>query len=59
MNRLLVTVIDTAGSQSRCDAVRMAQGLASKLAGLPAQVAHAHDFGRDSDDINTSGEGPG
>ncbi len=59
MNRLLAIVIDTAGSQSWCDAVPMPRGQGSKLAGLHAPVAYAHDFGRESDDINLSGEGPG
>lgn len=53
MNRHLVTAITLAGSQSRCDAVQM------PLAGLHAPVAYAYDFGRDSDDNNLSGEGPG
>jgi hypothetical protein len=54
MNRHLVTVITPIGSQGRCDAVPMA-----KPAGLLASFAYAHDFGRESDDTNTSGEGPG
>ncbi|MDR7270329.1 hypothetical protein J2X20_002987 [Pelomonas saccharophila] len=59
MNRHLVTVITTIGFLSRCDAARMAQGQGSKLQGLPAPVAYAHDCGRETDDINLSGEGPG
>ena len=59
MNRLLAIFIDTVGSQSWCDAVPMPRGQGSKLAGLHAPVAYAHDFGRESDDINLSGEGPG
>lgn len=59
MNRHLVTVIDLAGSLSRCDAMPLMQAQGSKLAGQPALVAYAHDFGRETDDTNTSGEGPG
>ena len=59
MNRHLVTTIDLAGSLSRGDAVRPMQAQVVKLAGLPAPVAYAHDFGRESDDTNTSGEGSG
>jgi len=59
MNRHLVTVIDFAGSLSRCDDARMALAQGSKLAGKPAPVAHAHDYGRESNDINPSGEGHG
>ncbi|MFT7775730.1 hypothetical protein [Roseateles sp.] len=59
MNRHFVTVIARTGSLSRCDAAPMVQGRKSKLAGLPATVALAHDYGRESDDSNTSGEGPG
>jgi hypothetical protein len=59
MNRLLVTVIDFTGSQSWCDAMQAARPGVSKLAGLQAPVAHDHDCGRESDDTNTSGEGPG
>jgi hypothetical protein len=57
MNRHLATVIAPIGSLSRCDAAQMAQG--SKLQGLLAPVAHAHDSGRETDDTNLSGEGPG
>jgi len=57
MNRHLFTVIAPIGSLSRCDAAQMAQG--SKLQGLLAPVAHAHDSGRETDDTNLSGEGPG
>jgi hypothetical protein len=59
MYRHLATVIDLAGSLSRCDAVlpMLAQG--SKQAGQPAPVAHAHDFGRERNDIHPSGEGHG
>lgn len=59
MNRHLVTSIDFTGSLSRGDAVRPMQAQVLKLAGLPAPVAYAHDFGRESDDTNTSGEGHG
>ena len=59
MNRHLVTAIDLAGSLSRGDAVRPMQAQVLKLAGLPAPVGYAHDFDRESDDTNTSGEGPG
>ena len=59
MNRHPVTVIDPTGSTSRCDAVLPAQVQGLKLAGMPAPVACAHDCGRESDDFNTSGEGPG
>ncbi len=59
MNRHLVTVIYPTGSQSWGDAVQMAQAGVSTLVGLPAPAADAHDFGRESDDANTSGEGPG
>lgn len=59
MNRHLVTVITAIGSLSRCDAARMALGQGSKLLGLPMPVAYAHDFGRETDDTNLSGEGPG
>ena len=53
MNRYLVTVIDPTGSLSWGGAVLPVQGLKQ------APVAHAHDCGRESDDTNTSGEGPG
>lgn len=59
MNRHLVTVIDFTGSLSRFDAALPAQFQGSKLAGMPAQVAYAHDCGRERDDTNPSGEGPG
>lgn len=59
MNRHLVTVIDLAGSLGRCDAVLPMQAQGLKHAGMPASVAYAHGFGRESDDTNTSGEGPG
>ena len=59
MNRHLATVIAPIGSQSRCDAASMALGQGSKLLGLPATVAYAHDYGRETDDTNLSGEGPG
>jgi len=55
MNRHLVTVIAPIGSQSRCDAAWMQL----PTDGSKHQVAYDHDFGRESDDINTSGEGPG
>lgn len=57
MNRHLATVIAPIGSYSRWDAARMALG--SKLQGLPMPVDYAHDFGRETDDTNLSGEGPG
>ncbi|MGQ3053894.1 MAG: hypothetical protein ACT6S0_19120 [Roseateles sp.] len=57
MNRHLATVIDLAGSLSRCDAALLAQGW--QPAGMSAPVACAHDFGREGDDTHTSGEGPG
>jgi len=59
MNRHLVTVIDFAGSLSRCDAMWLTQAQGSQLAGKPAPVAYAHDHGREFDDTNLSGEGPG
>lgn len=59
MLRHPVTAIAHTGSLSRCDAVPMAQGRGSKLANSFAPVAYAHDFGRESDDNNLSGEGPG
>jgi len=59
MNRLLATVIATSSLRGWCDAVRMAKGQGSNQAGLPAPVAYAHDFGRESDDATTSGEGRG
>jgi hypothetical protein len=57
MKRQFVTAIDLFGSLSRCDAALPAQGL--QLAGMPASAGDAHDFGRESDATNTSGEGPG
>ena len=59
MNRHPATVIDFAGSLSRCDAARMALAQGSKLAGKPAPVAYEHGCGRDRNDINPSGEGHG
>ena len=59
MNRHLATVIAPIGSLSRFDAAQMAQGQGSKLLGLPMPVAYAHDCGRETDDTNLSGEGPG
>ena len=59
MSRHLVTVIDFTGSQSWRDAVLPKQAQGSKHAGLPALVAYAHDCGRERDDTNLSGEGPG
>ena len=59
MNRHLVTAIDHIGSLSRCDGALMALAQGSKQAGLHAPVAYAHDFGRESDDANISGEGHG
>ncbi|HEY8880208.1 MAG TPA: hypothetical protein VIN03_21745 [Roseateles sp.] len=59
MNRPLVTVIDRAGSLSRCDAMPLTQVQGLKLDGHAAHVAYAHDSGRETDDSNLSGEGPG
>jgi hypothetical protein len=55
MNRHPVTVIAPIGLQSRCDAAWMPL----LAAGPKHQVAYDHDCGRESDDTNTSGEGPG
>jgi hypothetical protein len=55
MNRHLVTAIAPIGSQSRCDAAWMPL----LVDGPKHRVAYDHDFGRESDDTNTSGEGPG
>jgi hypothetical protein len=57
MKRHLDTAIDLFGSLSRCDAALPAQGW--QLAGMPASAGYARDLGRESDDTNTSGEGPG
>jgi len=59
MNRHLATVIDFTDSLSRCDAAPLMKVQGSKLAGMYAPVTPAHDFGRESDDTNLSGEGPG
>jgi hypothetical protein len=59
MNRSLVTVIAFTGSPSLCGDARMAQAQGWQLAGKPAPVAYAHDFGREGHDIHPSGEGPG
>lgn len=63
MNRHLVTVTTLTGSLSRRGAMPLMQAQGWQLAGKPASAAYAyaqaHDFGRESDDIHTSGEGPG
>jgi hypothetical protein len=59
MNRYLVTVIDPTGSLSWGGAVLPVQGLKQAPVAHAHAHAHAHDCGRESDDTNTSGEGPG
>jgi hypothetical protein len=59
MTRHLVTVIDSTGSFGRSGAALPKQVQGSTLAGMPAPVAYAHDFGRESNDIHPSGEGHG
>lgn len=59
MNRLLATAIDSTSAQRWFDAALHSRVGSEKPAGMPASVAYAHDLGRECDDTNLSGEGPG
>lgn len=59
MNRKPFNVIDLTGALRRFDASLQVKVQGWQWAGMNVPVAYAHDCGRERDDTNLSGEGPG